>query len=466
MSVDVAIVGGGISGLACAYDLKRQGHDVVVLERQANPGGKAYSERIGGFLMEHGPSTVNSASKTAGSFSEQLGLDGERCELGDGVEKRYLVGGGRLRSIPIHPLGFLASNYLSLKSRLRLICEIAVPRGGGGKEETVAEYCTRRFGAEFTERVIDPMVGGIYAGKADELSISAVFPKLVEMEEEFGSISYGMMRRRRQGGEMPSSRLFSWRGGIGTLPKALAKRLGGAVCTGVTVRRVEERLGEYHLDMGPGGSFKARAVVFATQPHVTAQLLEDIDRPASEAAGGIDAPPLSVVFFGFKRTQVDHPLDGLGFLTPRSEGFSLSGAQFCSTMFAGRSNEGEVSVAGYIGGSRAPDMARLPKDDLIALAGEEFSDLLGCRGEPLVARVRQWPRGLPQYRLGHGKRTDSLKSIGERRPGMFVTGNYFKGPSVAVCLSMAHQTSSRVHGYLLGLEGAPGKDVSIGVVSG
>ncbi len=446
--IDVAVVGAGVSGLATAFELRRRGYGVTVLERQARPGGNAVSERIGGFLMEHGPSTMAAESEAARNLSLRLGLEPGRCDLGDGVRRRYLVGDGALCGIPVDPFGFLRADYLSLGARLRLVAEFAVPRGHDGREESVAEFCARRFGREFVDRVVDPLIGGVYAGRADRLSASAAFPRLVELERECGSITFGMLRARWRGRRMPGSRLFSWADGIGALPRALAGRLGEVVRTGVAVRRVRPVPGGYRIDAGAAGTFAARAVVVATQPHVAARLLEGVDAAAADAAAGIAAPPLAVAFLGYRRQDIDHPLDGLGFLVPRAEGRAITGAQFCSTMFPGRAPAGHVAIAGYFGGDRAPELAEIPEPELIQLARAEYRDLLGAKGEPVVARVRHWPRGLPQYSLGHQTRTANLLGLGDRMPGAFVTGNYLAGPSVAACLQLAMQAADSVDGYL------------------
>lgn len=446
--IDVAVIGGGVSGLAAAYDLARQGHRVKVLERQTRSGGNAISERIGGFLMEHGPSAVNTLFPISGEFSRDLGLDGQRCDLGAGVRQRYLVGDGRLRGIPIHPAGFLLSDYLSLAARLRLMAEMFVSRRGDGEEETVAEFCTRRFGSEFTERVMDPLVGGMFAGRAEELSMRAVFPTLVAMENEHRSILLATMRRRRMGGKEPAARLFSWRHGVGALPGALAAVLGEAVHTNVAVRRIRRVAGGFRVEAGSAGAFDAKSVLIAAQPSVAAGLLRDVDAMAAESAGEIDAPPLAVVYLGYKRERVAHPLDGLGFLIPEGEGRPLTGAQFPSTMFPDRAPAGHVSVTGYIGGARRPDLARLPADGISEIVRDEFRDLIGAQGDPEICRVRHWPLGLPQYRSGHETRVGRLRSLGERVPGLFVTGNYFGGPSIAACLTQARETATRVDHYL------------------
>ena len=449
MSFDVAIIGGGVSGLAAAYQLHGKGYQVVVLERQVRPGGNAVSERFDGFLMEHGPTTANASTPAAAVLSASLGLDAQRCDLGPDVRYRYLAGKGHLDRIATHPLGIFTSGYLSPRARLRMLGEMMVPRLADGTEETVAEFCSRRFGPEFSERVIDPLVGGLYAAQAGELSMRAVFPRLVEMEQSHGSVTRGALSGRLSKGRMPGGRLYSWRDGIATLPNCLAASLGPAVRTGVTVRRIKAAPGGFRIEAERAGTVTAKAVVMATQPHVAALLLEDLDGIASDAAAAIAAPPLSVVFMGYRRTQIGHPLDGLGYLTPSSENRALTGALFCSTMFPGRAPEGHVSIAGYLGGARSPDLAGLAPQDLIAIAHDEFRDLLGARGEPVVARVRQWPRGIPQYTLGHCERVAALCSTDERQPGLFITGNYFTGPGIATCVAQASETASRVQRFLV-----------------
>jgi oxygen-dependent protoporphyrinogen oxidase len=184
MTIDVAVIGGGVSGLAVARTLKQRGHRVLVLERQPCVGGKAISERIGDFLMEHGPSAINGGSVEARRWSQQMHLDQQRLELGRGVRRRYLTSGGRLYGIAVHPFGFLTSNYLSWGGRLRLLAEPAMPAGHSGETETVRQFFSRRFGAEFADRVMDPLVGGMLAGDAGELAVGAVFPALVAFERD------------------------------------------------------------------------------------------------------------------------------------------------------------------------------------------------------------------------------------------------------------------------------------------
>jgi len=440
MTIDVAIIGGGVSGLATAWELRKRGYRAVVLERQVRTGGNAFSENIDGFIMEHGPSTINAYDAHAQAVSSSLGLGADQTYLGDGVKRRYLVGGGKLKSIPIHPMGFITADYMSFRGRLRMMMEPLMRRGKSACDESIQDYAARRFGQEFAERIMDPLVGGLYGGRADELSMSSLLPKMLMLEHKYGSVTAGMIARSVQGGHMPGKRLYSWRAGIGTLPRALAAKCED-VRTGITVRNIRRNASGYGIDCGGDGVVQARAVVLATQPHVASALLDELDVDSAEATASISSPPMAVAFFGFRRDQVDHPLDGLGFLAAEVENIGLTGVQFNSTMFSRRAPDGCVSMTAYVGGARQPDLARQPEADLTQLVQERLSGLLGIRGVPLVSRVRHWNLGLPQYRVGHSALVEKLETACERSPGLFLTGNYLAGPSVAACLNKACDTA-------------------------
>ena len=448
MTYDAIIIGGGVSGLATGYHLKAQGLNIKIIERQVRTGGNAVSQRIGGFLMEHGPSSLNVAATDTVNMSRALGLDHDTRPLGDGVAKRYLVADGRMNAISSHPLGFLLSNYLSVPARLRLIVEVLLTHRVNENDETVEEFSNRRFGREFTQRVIDPLVGGLYAGLASELSVQAVFPRFLELERRYGSLVMAMLNSWIKNRRAPMRRLFSWKDGIGSLPAALTRAISDDIATGVGVKRVRRNGVGFCVDTLDGQSAQARSVIIATQPHVAAGLLAGLDAPSADCTAALAAPPLAVAFLGYRREQVEHPLDGLGYLTPPGEGRNLSGALFCSTMFADRAPEGHVALSAYVGGARAPDLARCPAKDIIAMVREEFKDLLGAKGEPAVVHVRQWAQGLPQLTPNHNDRTKTLLGISERVPGLYVTGNFLAGPAVTSCLSQATNTAARAAQFL------------------
>lgn len=446
--IDTLIIGGGISGLTLGHELLRRGRNVVLLERQVAVGGNAMSERIGGYLMEHGPSSLNATAEDPARLSTRLGLDEKRVFLGPGVKYRYLTKNTQLSDIPIHPLGFFTSSYLSRRGRLAMAGELFKPARKEGHDESVDAFFRRRFGAEFAERVIDPLTGGLFGARSTDLCAEATFPALVEMEQRHSSITAAAFSRRLAGRKMPARQLYSWSGGVGALPRALAAQMNRCIRTGIAVRRIEALPWGFRVDAGAAGMIEARSVILATQPHVAGMLLETIDETAAQAALEIPAPPIAVVFLGYRRAQVAHPLHGLGYLTPESEGRLVSGALFPSSMFAGRAPSGHVALAAYVGGSRAPDLALASKNSLIGIARDEFRDLLGATGEPQIAHVKQWPMGLPQTSLGHRERLEAFADAEHALPGLFLTGNYFTGPGVAHCVTRAFDTARRVERHL------------------
>lgn len=451
--IDAAIIGGGISGLATACELADRGHRVRVLERQVVAGGSAVSERFGGWLMEHGPTTLNAAFLPTASLVERLGLDRAAEPLGPGVRKRYLRDKGRLSGISTHPLGFLLSNYLSPLEKLSLAAEIARPRRRGQGDESLHAFATRRFGRGFADRVVDPMAAGIFMADARELSAAAAFPRLVEFEARFGSVLRAIIAARR-GGD-PGRQLFSWAGGVATLPGRMAARLGDTVKTGIAVTGIARLADGFDIATARDGTLRARTVVLAVQPHVAAGLMAALDDRAGGALGAIAAPPVAVVFLGFRREQVAHPLDGLGFLSTRAESQVISGVQFPSTMFPSRAPEGHVALSAYIGGSRSPEAARLPSEELSAIVLSELRPLLGLAAAPVVTRVRHWERGLPQYALGHNERRADVDAAQDRLPGLYLTGNYLAGVSITSCLEQAARTAERADRFLTSCASGP-----------
>ena len=450
MTCDVAIIGGGISGLTTAYDLHRRGFKVVVLERQQRIGGNAISEMINGFLMEHGPTTLNAMVPQALTLAGELGLTDQQLDLGKAITKRYLRQGDELHGIGINPAGFLLSPYLSPRGRLSLLLEAFRARKSDNEDETIAAFASRRFGAEFATRVMDPLVAGMFGGDAEKLSMNAGFPTLREMEQTHGSVTRGILKAKR--GSEPAKRLFSFRHGVGTLPQSLGAVLGKAVRTGVTVTSLARGgvggTGGYKISTHKHGTLSAKSVVLAVQPHVASQLLAPLDSQGATVTSQIDAPPMSVIFLGFKRQQIAHPLDSLGFLSVKDKGGIITGAQFLSTMFENRAPEDHVAIAAYVGGVRHRDVAIIKPDDLIGQVQGELASLLGIKGAPVVSRCRQWARSLPQYELGHTEKVAVLNSLHQRHPGLYLTGNYIGGVSIANCIKSARKTADQIDDYL------------------
>ncbi len=442
MTHDVVVIGGGISGLSCAQELAENGLDVQVLERQVTTGGNAKSLRFDKFLMELGPTTLNAAFPNAMKRIDHLKLGQTTQELGENVRKRYLRDDRGLHGISTHPLGFFTSGYLSIRDRLSIATELFRPTKSNDNEETIHQFATRRFGVGFADKVIDPMAAGIFMGDSKSLSINGSFPKLVELEKRFGSITRGILAAKR--GSEPGRMLLSWDDGIATLPQRLTSLLADRINTGVTVTKITRTSAGFKIETANSGTINSRAVVLAVQPHVASALLGDLAPETAAATGDIAAPAIGVVYFGYHKDQVDHQLDGLGFLSVKAKDQVISGAQFCSTMFSGRAPSDHVSISCYVGGARNPELANMPETELVNMVHRELSDLLGIRGEPVLSHCHRWPRGLPSYTLGHDARRQVIETTNQRVPGLFLTGNYLQGVSMTNCLEASSVTAGRV----------------------
>lgn len=449
---EIAVIGAGISGLTSAHALASAGHDVVVLDRRNAPGGRIHTERCSGFLVEHGPNSLVSPAPGAEALIEALGLAGARIDRGERVQQRYLVRDGRAHALPLDPFGFFSSGFFSLSGRLRLLGEPFIRPEPA--DETVTRFITRRFGRELLDYVFDPLVGGLYAGEAEQLSTAALFPHLKRLEREHGSILRGVLAARRAGskGYDPSRRkLFSFSKGMATLPARLMETLAGRVRFGTRVEGIEPLGSGYRLKLRQGEHFatlRARSVVVALPAYAAARALAPLSADTSAALADIAHPPLAVVALGFRTDDIKHPLDGLGVLAPKIEQRSVLGILFSSTLFAGRAPDGHVLLTAYVGGARKPELAQLPREALTALVLEEARDLLGARGTPVFSSVRYWRHGLPQPGLGHERRVEALRAMEAEWPGLIVTGNYISGVSTAACIDTAHAAAARVVGLL------------------
>ncbi|OGA78371.1 MAG: protoporphyrinogen oxidase [Betaproteobacteria bacterium RIFCSPLOWO2_12_FULL_65_14] len=453
---EVVVVGAGISGLTAAHLLRASGHDVAVFDQGELPGGRMRSERIGGYLMEHGASSVVGPAPAAEELIGALDLDTEKILRGTGARNRYLVRAGSARALPLEPFGFFMSDFFTLAGRLRLLMEPFMPARSG--DETLSAFARRRLGQEMLDYVMDPLAAGLYAGNPQQLGMCAAFPQLKQLERRFGSILLGALRSRWRRDGRPAAyapgrrRLFSFREGLGTLPNALAGRLAGRVFLGHRVESVQRAAGgRFRVRVRRGGDARwigADSVVVALPAYAAATVLAALDRSLVEALAGIGHPPLAVVFLGYRAGAIAHPLDGLGVLMPAVEKRDVLGILFSSTLYSGRAPPEHVALTALVGGARQPQLARIEPRELAALADREVRQLLGARAAPTLVRVHRWNRSLPQPGVDHAARLASIAAIQSEHAGLFLTGNYFSGVSTAACVEQAFATARRVSDFL------------------
>ena len=443
-SLDCLVVGAGVSGLASAWFLGRRGLNVRVLEAANELGGVIRSVRDGGFLIETGP---NSTLARGGAFDEivkTLGIAPELLVANPAASRRYVVQHGAPVALPGNPLAFFTTPVFSVGAKLRIFTEPFHRRAD--TEETIAQFVRRRLGPEFLDWAVDPFVSGVYAGDSERLSVRAALPKIYALEARHGSLIVGALSRMlhgRAGGPQPSGRLVSFRGGMQTLPVAIARELGERVTLGTAVTGLA-RAGDGWVAQTAGREYRARKAVLALPAYAAATLLEPLSPQAARELAAIDYVPIAAVGLGFRRAQIRHPLDGFGLLIPRRENRTTLGALFSSTLFPGRAPDGHALLTAFIGGARHPGIAQADDDSVIERILVDLRPLLGIEGAPVLTRVTRWAKAIPQYQLGHLERLAQLDAALAALPGLHLRANYRDGISVADCVENARRQAETV----------------------
>jgi len=450
--VPALVVGGGISGLVCGYALRRAGVDALVVEAARRAGGLIRSERCDGYLLELGPQSF-SGTEPIRELCGELGIAEQLVEA-PARAPRYLLVNGELRAVPLSPPAFFASSLFSPKTKWSLVRDIFSRTTPPEPDESMAEFTRRRFTAELLDKLVGPFVSGIYAGDAEKLSLRAAFPQVHEAERAAGSVIRGMIRlakaKRRaatadgvRSAKRQRPTLQTFREGNETLVRALAEKLGAALRMGTSVVAIQRAAASanvsarFALTLKTGEASEqitAEHVVIAAGTDVAARLLQEVAADVSSALAGVEYAPIAVVSLGYAESAVGRALDGFGFLTPRSTGLRTLGTVWNSSLFEGRAPEGQVLLTSFVGGATDPEAASLGESELSALVHRELAPVLKLQGGPAFAKVTTYVQALPQYNLGHAARMERVEKAVAEVPGLFLAGNYWRGPAIGACV--------------------------------
>jgi oxygen-dependent protoporphyrinogen oxidase len=448
----VIVVGGGISGLACAYHLRHAGIPALLLEAGSRPGGVIATEERDGFRFELGPQSFLTTEPLLGLI-DALGLRDQLLHANPRAP-RYILVGGRLVRAPLAPPSLLTTPLFSAATKWRLVTEPLRHSKPPADDESVAAFVRRKFGDELLDRLVAPFVSGVYAGDPERLSLRAAFPKLYEFEAKYGSVLRGAMKSRPAKGT-PRAGLCSFRDGMEALPRAMAARLGDSLLLETTV--VSLRHGKtngkpwFEVDIARGNhreSLAASAVVVATSTTIAAEICDGLSDRFAPIFSQIEYAPVVVMSACYRREQLQRPADGFGFLVPRAEGLRVLGTVFNSSLFPGRTPEGMVCFTSFAGGATDPKFCELGDAEITETVCSEVARVLGITGKPVVTNLHRYERALPQYNLGHTEIVKSLDGLVGAVPGLFLAGNYLSGPSVGACVEQAFRTAEAARIYL------------------
>ena len=452
--IDAVVVGGGIAGLATAYELSRRNRSFVVLERGQRPGGVVLSEEINGFTIDGGPDALLIQKPDGIELCKELGL-GERLVVTKPPRLAYIQRGGRLHPLPAASvLGiptkfgpFVRTRLFSWPGKIRMGMELFVaPRQDQG-DESIGAFMTRRFGREATTYLAEPLLAGIHAGDVDRLSVQALFPRFAEAERKHGSLLRAFTRR--PAGPVSVDGAFkSLPGGLSEMVRALVKALGADhVRTGTRVDAIGGR-GPFQVRTSAAETIDARAVILATPAFATSALMQDRDAEIARLTGEIPYASAATIALAFTRDAVRHALNGSGFVVPRVEGTGILAGSWLSSKWPNRAPDGHVLLRTFVGGARDPEALQKSDRELVSLSMAALRPLLGITGEPLFSRIYRWERSNAQHEVGHVARVAAIERALAKHPGLFVTGSGFRGTGIPDCVADGRATARAVDEFL------------------
>jgi oxygen-dependent protoporphyrinogen oxidase len=460
-----------------AFNLRELNDDVQVtlFEAREHVGGNLRTLRRDGFQLEWGPNGFLDSEPATRRLVDRLGLEGELQRSDDAAARRFLYVRGQIREIPMKPGAFLRSGLLPLGAKLRVACEVFVRRrkelGRAAEDpsmdETVAEFGTRRLGARFTETFLDPMVKGVFGGNPHKLSLAAAFPRMVELEQEYGGLFRAMSalgrKRKKEGkpegggaGGGPSGTLHSFLSGMGALPEALFERLRDddqvAVLTSTPVESISRKDEGWMVHSASQVHGPFDAVVDAAPAHAAALQLAEAAPELSKLLAEIPFAPMVVIALGFDRRSVGHDLDGFGMLIPGMERRQLLGALWTSSIFPGRAPKGRVLLRCMTGGIDNPTVLDQDDADLVEMTLSELREPLSIGDAPIMTEVIRHARAIAQYIPGHPARLAAIDRELASLPGLYLTGASYRGIAVNSCVKEAEALAPTVLGLTLGSE--------------
>ena len=443
----IAVVGGGITGLAAALRLLRRapGAEVTLFEKADRLGGKIHTARVDGFVIEAGADSFLTRKARGVGLCEELGLTGRLVARQAQHAGTFVRLGGALHPLPEGFTGMIPtridtlteSALLSAEGRAALAGEGSVPAPTDRREESIAEFVIRRFGREVYERIVEPLMAGIYGGDGEQLSLDATFPQLRDLERRYGSLIRGLTASREKDVIDATPPFISLAGGMGELIEHLEARLRDAsIQTSVEVVALEPRKGGgFVLGLRDGASAEADAVILATPAPSTARVTRAFDRELSDLHAAIAYGSSVTVNLAFRERDLSRPIAGYGFVVPRVEGSDVVGVTVASNKWPGRATQGYALFRVYLRAHRGSDLTCETDDALIRAARRELNETYGVAAGPMLVRADRWPTAIPQYTLGHGGRVSHIRERLAAHRGLFVAGAAYSGVGIPDCIA-------------------------------
>ncbi|HBH02443.1 MAG TPA: protoporphyrinogen oxidase [Candidatus Rokubacteria bacterium] len=454
----IAIVGGGISALACAVDLKEKGFDFTVFEKEDSAVGKLLTEKIGGLTIEGGPDSYLPEKVWSVQLIKKVGLAGEMLCSNDEHKGTFIYSGGRLHPLPegvmlmvptmIMPL--VRSSLISWPGKIRMGMELFVPPRKDRKDESLAEFVTRRLGRECLEKIAEPLVAGIHTSNPDNMSVLATFPRFVEMERKSGSLIKSMVAAMKK---MPPPNpsgpkmtyFMSLKGGMQDLVRGCVSYIGEErVKTGTAVVSVVKQDGRYRLAFGDGSTADFDAVVLATPSYATKDILKSADEELCGRLSAIEWSSSATISLAFRKDDIIKSLPGFGFIIPRVENRRINACTWSSVKWSHRAPDDTQLIRSFVGGGHHEDLVSLGDAELLKIVLEELREIIGLTAEPVFSKVYRWFKGMPKYTVGHLERIAAIDEKLKEHKGLFLIGCSYRGIGMGDCVKSGFDAAAAI----------------------
>jgi oxygen-dependent protoporphyrinogen oxidase len=475
----VLVAGGGITGLSAAYYLKKRFAErgepvhITLVEKEAAYGGKIATLRRNGFIMERGPDSFLARKQAIIDITRDLGLESELVPTRPEAKKTYILRSrklvpmppGLVFGIPTRLIPFVKSGLISPLGKARAAMDLILPGRKEEGDESIGRFIERRLGKEMLDRVVQPLLAGIYSGDCHELSIQATFPQFHEIEKKHRSLILGIMKGA---GRAPStassvalpervknSMFLSYRNGLYTLVEALVERLRDVErVTGEAIAHIARHQTDgktaYRVVTANGREFAADAIILALPAYALASVFPQL--PAVRAFGSMPYVSVANVLLGFEREHFPHPLDGSGFVVPPCEKRFITACTWTSSKWGHTAPGGKVLLRCYVGRMGDEDWVHLSDEQIVEGVMRDVTDIMDLkdmRVQPDFVEVTRQIRSMPQYAVGHIERVTRLNDeLADVYPGVFATGSAFHGIGLPDCIRQGKETAEQAVDYL------------------
>lgn len=455
----VAIIGGGISALACGVILKEKNVDFKIFEKNPQSGGKILTEYIDNFVIEAGPDSYLPEKYWSVQLIKKVGLEREMLCTNDEFKGTYIYSKGKLHPLPegvmlmvptmIMPL--LKSTLISWPGKIRMGLELFIPPKKDDSDESLAQFVTRRLGRECLDKIAEPLVAGIHTSNPDNMSVLATFPRFVEMEKKYGSLIKGMLTVLKN---MPSkgdpskpkmTYFMSLKKGMQELPEACINFIGkDKVKNSKEVKEVNKTPNGYRLLFDDGSFEDFDEVVFATPSYVTKELVKSFDSELSNLLSQIDWSSSATISIAFRKSELRTKLPGFGFIVPRIENRKINAVTWSSIKWSYRAPDDCILIRCFVGGGHHEELVDFDDEGLKKIVLTELKEIANLEIKPLFTKIYRWYKGMPKYTVGHLERIAKIFEKAKTHKGLYLIGCSYRGIGIGDCVKSGFDTAEEI----------------------